>query len=152
TGENTNANITLTFTGTGMSATDCIPSCAATLHNANGTNINGTSFTPGTTSATAHFNLTGATLGTSDVRVTNLSGTGVCTACFTVTAANPSGISPSPNQAGQSATGVAVTITGAHFQSGATVAFSNSGITIDSTHFISSGEIDVVIHVSATGS
>src|SRR4029077_119411 len=118
TGENTNANITLTFTGTGMSATDCIPSCAATLHNANGTNINGTSFTPGTTSATAHFNLTGATLGTWDVRVTNLSGTGVCTACFTVTGANPTfaAMNPvSPNQAGQNATGITVTIMGAHY-------------------------------------
>jgi len=151
TGENTNADITLTFTGTGMSATDCIPSCSATLHNANGTNINGTSFTPGTTSATAHFNLTGATLGTWDVRVTNLSGTGVCTGCFTVTAANPSGITASQTQVGQGATGVHIAITGSHFQSGATVSFSNPGITLDSKTFINSGEIDVVIDVSSTG-
>jgi hypothetical protein len=151
TGENTNADITLTFTGTGMSATDCISSCSATLHNANGTNINGTSFTPGTTSATAHFNLTGATLGTWDVRVTNLSGTGVCSGCFTVTAANPSGITVSPSQVGQGATGVAMTITGSNFQSGANVTFSNPAIGLDSKTFINSGEIDVVIHVSSTG-
>jgi len=147
TGENTNADITLTFTGTGLDVGSGAD--GALLHKAGQTDIPGTSFAPGTTSATAHFDLTGAVLGTWDVKVHNSSGYGVCTACFTVTGANPSGITPSPTSAGQGATGKGVVITGSHFQSGATVTFSNSGITVPTTTFVNSGEIDVVINVTS---
>ena len=153
TGENTNAAIPLTFTGTGMTAPT-----SAVLHKAGQSDITGTSVTGSVsgTTATATFNLaTGsgggpAAIGAWDVRVSNIDGTGVCSGCFTVTSANPSGITPSPTSTGQGASGKAVTITGSHFQSGATVAFSNSGISVQSTNFISSGEIDVVINVSST--
>jgi len=146
TGENTNANLTVTFTGTGMDT-----ATTASLRKAGQPDILGTSFLSiGPTSSSAHFNLTSKAIGAWDVRVTNPDGTGVCSGCFIITSANPTLADPccSPNNLGQGAAGRAVTITGSNFQNGATVAFSNTNVHATSTTFISSGQLDLLVDVS----
>jgi len=131
--------------------------------------ITGTGFVDG---ATVTFSGTGITVGTvtvnsatsisttitvaedaattaRDVTVTNPDhGVGTCAACFTVHAA-PTVVSASPDTAGQGAVARSIVLTGTGFQSGATVSFSGTGITVDSVTFNSATSLTVTIDVAS---
>jgi hypothetical protein len=93
----------------------------------------------------------GTSTGTRDVTVTNPNGggTATCTACFTVTASPGAAISLSPNSRGRGATSQTITVTGSSFQSGAVVVFGASGITVNSTTFVSATQLTVNVTVAA---
>lgn len=101
------------------------------------------------TSLTANLTVaSNATLGTRDVTVTNVSGfSGSRTAAFNVRAAKPQLISVTPSQGNQGAT-FSVTLAGADFQSGATIAF-GPGITVTSTSFVSITQMTATIAIAS---
>ena len=91
-----------------------------------------------------------APTGSRDITVTNpdsQSGTG--TGIFTVNPA-PTITSLSPSQLPQGTTNQDVTIAGNNFQNGASVSFSGTGITVNSTTFVSATEITANISIEAT--
>lgn len=147
--------------------------------------VNGTNFPAGLTAAEVDFGpgvtvtgVSGLTLlrdrftaavtvapdaaaGDRDVVVRDLNGGGVsvargtCGACFNV-AGLPT-ISPlSPSVLGQGATAITVTIPGSNFQTGATVAFTGTGVTVNgSPNRVSASELRISVTVApgaATGS
>jgi hypothetical protein len=65
---------------------------------------------------------------------------------------NPTVSSANPSSRGQGASGQAITITGSHFQSGASASFSGAGITVNSTTFKSSTEVTANVSVLAGAS
>ncbi len=94
--------------------------------------------------------LQGAAISARNVTVSNPTGfgAGVCTACFSV-AARPGTFSLNPNTRGQGAANQVIVITGSLFQSGATVAFSGTGITLNSVTFNSATQLTVNISIAA---
>ena len=72
-----------------------------------------------------------------------------CTNCFTVTA-RPNPTSTNPSSRGRGATNQNVNLAGTGFQSGATVAFSGTGITVNNVAFSSSTLL--VVNLSVSGS
>ncbi len=91
-----------------------------------------------------------ATLGLSNVTVTNTGG-GVAsgTGLFTVTGSGTI-TAVSPASLAQGTTAQNVTITGTGFATGATTAFSGSGITVNSTTFVSATSVTANITIAAT--
>jgi hypothetical protein len=117
-----------------------------------GITVNSTTFVSGT-ELTANISISSsATTGLRDVTVTNGdAGVGSCVACFTVNV-KPTGITPAPSSRGQGATSQVITITGAGFSNGPTLAvtFSGTGITVNSTVWVSAVQITANITVSSS--
>ena len=91
-----------------------------------------------------------ASLGASSVTVTNPDdGVGSKANAFTVTA-RPTITSLSQTSGHRGSSNLSITVTGTGFVSGATVAFSGSGITVKSVTFSSSTKLTVVISLSST--
>ena len=97
---------------------------------------------------------TGASLGARDVTVVDPGfGVGSCTGCLTVTA-GPTVTSTTPASRGVGATNTVVAVNGTNFSSGATVAFSGTGITVNSTTYVSPTQLNANISIAgnaATG-
>jgi hypothetical protein len=139
------ASVNVTITGTGFA------SGASSAFSASGITVNSTTFVS-STQLTASVSLSAiATLGAGDVTVTNVDGgSAVCTSCFTVNAA-PTVASASPSSRGQGATSQDVSVTGSGFVSGGSLAaaFSGSGITVNSTTFVSSTQVTANITITS---
>jgi hypothetical protein len=95
--------------------------------------------------------LQGAAVGARAITVNNPTGFGsaTCATCFSVTA-RPGTFSLAPNTRGQGATNQNIVITGTLFQSGATVTFSGTGITVNSVTFNSATQLTVNISIAPT--
>jgi hypothetical protein len=105
--------------------------------------------TVGTTRMTAHLSVaSNAALGARDVSVTNPGASaGTCSGCLTIDV-GPVVTSTSPSSGARGSTET-VKVLGANFVNGATVTF-NKGVTVNSTTFVSAGEIDINITITAT--
>ncbi len=141
----TSQNITVTgnyfVSGAGLAVT----------FSGSGITVNSTTFVSAT-QLTANITLTtGATTSVRNVTVTNPTGfgSGSCSGCFTVNA-RPGNFTLSPNSRGQGASNQSITITGSNFQNAPTVAFSGTGITVNSTTFNSATSLTVNISVSSS--
>jgi hypothetical protein len=92
----------------------------------------------------------GAAPGARNVTVTNADGgVGLCPNCFTVNAA-PSVSAPStgsPVALGQGAASKTLHLVGTNFIATPTVAFSGTGVTKESTSFVSATQVDVVVSI-----
>lgn len=138
------ANQVVTITGTNFRS-------GATASFGSGVTVGATTFVSSTQlTATISIEPT-ATIGSRTVTVTNPPGFGsaTCAACFTVTAAPGATLTLAPASRGRGATGQTVTVTGTNFQSGAVVAFAGSGITVNSTTFVSATQLTVSVTVAA---
>jgi hypothetical protein len=92
----------------------------------------------------------GAATGARSVTVTNPdAGSGSLASAFTVNTA-PTVESTSPSSRGQGATSQTIAVKGKAFVSGASVSFSGTGITVNSTTFVSATELSAKITVEAT--
>jgi hypothetical protein len=124
---------------------------AAVSFSGTGITVNSTTFNSAT-QLTANITVgTTATLGARNVIVTNPAGggtAGTCTNCFTVNA-RPGTFTLNPNTRGQGAVNQIVVITGTLFQNGATVAFSGTGITVNSVTFTSATQLTANISIAA---
>jgi hypothetical protein len=104
------------------------------------------------TSATkiaVHFSVaSNATPGARDVSVTNPGASaGTCSGCLTINL-GPVVTSTLPSSGARGSTET-VKVLGANFVNGATVTF-NKGVTVNSTTFVSAGELDINITITAT--
>src|SRR6266511_3770363 len=119
-----------------------------------GITVNSTTFNS-TTQVTANISIAvGATTGARNVTVTNPdTGSASCTGCFTANT-GPTTTSMNPSSGPQGAGPGDGTVAGANFVSGATVSFSGTGITVNSTTFNSSTQLTVnaiIAQDAATG-
>ena len=149
------AGQSLTITGTGFGGAN--GTFAGTVA-FSGTGITVNSVTKSSaTQLTANVTLSAtAATGSRNVTVTNPSagGSATCNGCFSVTA-RPNPTSTSPSSRGRGATNQNVNVNGSNFQAGATVAFSGTGITVNSVNRTSSSLLVVNLSISgsaATGS
>lgn len=132
-----------------IAGTDLLDGATVSFSGA-GITVNSTTFVDDTT-LTVNVSIDGAAAtGSRNVTVQNPDGAtaAVCTACFTVDA-TPTATAASPSSRGQGAAAQDVTITGTSFLDGATVSFSGSGITVNSTTFDSATALTANITVSA---
>jgi titin len=140
---------TLTISGTNISASETSQVLLTKLGQAT---IPGTSIT-GSGPITASFDLRGVAPGVYDVKAINPTGThlgeGVCTGCFTVTAAAPTASGASPSTLGGGASNVTVTINGTNFFPGSTVTFSNAKVTPVGSPTFGTGTISQVVNVAS---
>jgi hypothetical protein len=125
---------------------------AAVTFSGAGITVNSTTYNSAT-QLTANITVaTGAATGARNVIVTNPAGggtAGTCTGCFTVNS-RPGVFTLAPNARGQGAINQSVVITGTLFQNGATVAFSGTGITVNSVTFTSATQLTANITIAAT--
>jgi IPT/TIG domain len=116
-----------------------------------GITVNSTTFVSAT-ELTAKITIeAGATTGVRTVTVTNLdAGVGSKENAFTVNGA-PTVTSTSPSSRGQGASKQSIAIKGTNFESGAGLAasFSGTGITVESTSFVSSTEVTATITIAS---
>jgi hypothetical protein len=135
---------TVTITGTGFA------SGATVAFSGTGITVNSTTFVSATSLSVNLSVAAGAATGARNVTVTNPdAGVGTKNGAFTVDAA-PTVTAVSPASRGQGAVSQTVTITGTGFVSGATAAFSGSGITVNSTSFVNATTLRASITISAT--
>ena len=115
-----------------------------------GISVNSTTFNSPTQLTVNISILQGAAISARNVTVTNPTGfgTATCAACFSVTA-RPGTFSLNPSTRGQGAANQVITITGTLIQSGATVAFSGTGITINSTTVTAPSQITLNVSIAA---
>ena len=133
----------LTVTGTGF------VSGATTSFSGSNITVNSTTFVNATTLTVNISISSGALVGTRAITVTNPdAGNGTSGSIFTVNAApTVTAVSPTSRDAG--AVNQNLTITGTNFITGATVAFSTNGITVNSTTFNSATSLSVNISISS---
>jgi len=133
----------LTVTGTGF------VSGATTSFSGSNITVNSTTFVSATTLTVNISISSGALVGTRAITVTNPdAGNGTSGSIFTVNAApTVTAVSPTSRDAG--AVNQNLTITGTNFITGATVAFSTNGITVNSTTFNSATSLSVNISISS---
>lgn len=74
---------------------------------------------------------------------------GTATVSITVSGPTPTVSDPSPTIRGQGAISQSITITGTNFASGATASFSGSGITVNSTTFVSATQLTANITIAS---
>jgi sulfopyruvate decarboxylase TPP-binding subunit len=124
-------------------------SSLATSFSGTGITVNSTTF-ESPTELTANITVAGgATVGARDVTVTNGdAGVGSCTGCFSINA-KPTITPPVPSSRGQGATDQNITITGTGFVDGAEVTFEGTGITVNSTEFVSPTELIANIDITS---
>jgi hypothetical protein len=136
-----------------IKGTNFVSGAAATF-SGTGITVNSTSFVS-STEVTANITVeSGATVGKRNVTVTNLdAGVGTLANGFEVTA-KPTVTSTSPSSRGQGATSQTIKITGSGFVNGGSLAasFSGTGITVNSTSFVSSTEVTANITVESGAS
>jgi hypothetical protein len=142
-------NTSVTVTGTGFSSS---PSTLSVSFSGPGTAVTGR--ISGTVSATSFTMLvtvpTTAATGEYSVTVHNGDyGVGGCTSCLKVEVI-PTVTSLTPAKFGQGASGVAVTILGNYFATGATVTCSNTGVSFSSVVVKSATEITAKVTVKST--
>ncbi len=118
------------------------------------TSISGTGVTVVSTTFVSSIKLTvklkaaaSATTGARDVTVTTGAGSGTCPGCLTIDPA-PGPTSTSPNT-GARGTTMNVDVLGSNFQSGAKATF-GTGITVNSTTFVSATKLTASITISST--
>ena len=113
-----------------------------------GVSVTSVAFT-GTTKITAHVNVaSGATIGPRSVSVTNPGASaGTCSNCLTIDI-GPAPASTSPSSGARGST-LTVHVLGENFVNGATVKI-NKGVTVNTTTFVNSGEIDINITITST--
>ena len=133
----------LTVTGTGF------VSGATTSFSGSNITVNSTTFVNATTLTVNISISSGALVGTRAITVTNPDlGNGTSGSIFTVNGApTVTAVSPTSRDAG--AVNQNLTITGTNFITGATVAFSTNGITVNSTTFNSATSLSVNISISS---
>ena len=133
----------LTVTGTGF------VSGATTSFSGSNITVNSTTFVNATTLTVNISISSGALVGTRAITVTNPdAGNGTSGSIFTVNGApTVTAVSPTSRDAG--AVNQNLTITGTNFITGATVAFSTNGITVNSTTFNSATSLSVNISISS---
>ena len=133
----------LTVTGTGF------VSGATTSFSGSNITVNSTTFVNATTLTVNISISSGALVGTRAITVTNPdAGNGTSGSIFTVNGApTVTAVSPTSRDAG--AVNQNVTITGTNFITGATVAFSTNGITVNSTTFNSATSLSVNISIAS---
>ena len=133
----------LTVTGTGFQ------SGATTTFSGTGITVNSTTFVNATTLTVNISISSGALVGTRAITVTNPdAGNGTSGSIFTVNGApTVTAVSPTSRDAG--AVNQNLTITGTNFITGATVAFSTNGITVNSTTFNSATSLSVNISIAS---
>ena len=133
----------LTVTGTGF------VSGATTSFSGSNITVNSTTFVNATTLTVNISISSGALVGTRAITVTNPdAGNGTSGSIFTVNAApTVTAVSPTSRDAG--AVNQNLTITGTNFITGATVAFSTNGITVNSTTFNSATSLSVNISIAS---
>ncbi len=115
-----------------------------------GVTVNSTTFVS-VTQLTANLTIAStATTGARNVTVSNADGgAGSCTGCFSVNGA-PTVTSTSPSSRGQGATAQNVTVIGTNFVSGAVVTVSGSGVTVNSTTFVSATQLAANLTIAST--
>ena len=133
----------LTVTGTGF------VSGATTSFSGSNITVNSTTFVSATTLTVNISISSGALVGTRAITVTNPdAGNGTSGSIFTVNGApTVTAVSPTSRDAG--AVNQNLTITGTNFITGATVAFSTNGITVNSTTFNSATSLSVNISIAS---
>ena len=133
----------LTVTGTGF------VSGATTSFSGSNITVNSTTFVNATTLTVNISISSGALVGTRAITVTNPdAGNGTSGSIFTVNGApTVTAVSPTSRDAG--AVNQNLTITGTNFITGATVAFSTNGITVNSTTFNSATSLSVNISIAS---
>jgi len=90
----------------------------------------------------------GAPLGVNDVTVTDPgNGVGTCTGCLTVTP-GPTVTSTAPGSRGAGANNQVVAIIGTNFLPGAVASFSGTGITVNSTSYVSPTKVNANISIA----
>jgi urease gamma subunit len=138
------ANQTIKITGSGFSSGASL----AASFSGTGITVNSTSFVS-STEVTANITVeSGAATGGRSITVTNGdAGVGTSGEIFTVNAA-PTVESTSPSSRGQGASKQAIAIKGTNFVSGATANF-GSGVTVESTSFVSSTELTATVSVES---
>ena len=137
-----NQNVTISGTGFAVGAVAAFANPAITVNST--TVVSGTQLTANISIAS------GATPGTSDVTVTNLDG-GVATATglFAING-SPSVTSTNPGAGDQGATSFNVTVNGTSFESGANASFTATGITVNSTTFVSPTRLTANISIAGS--
>lgn len=122
------------------------PGATASFSNA-GVVVNSTTFVDNNTLKANVTVSSAAATGTSNVTVTNSdSQAGTGTGIFSV-AAGPTVASASPLQGGQGST-LDVTITGTNFDNGASASFSDTGITVNSTSYLSPTQVTANVTIA----
>jgi hypothetical protein len=130
-GTNLNTGLAVAFSGTGIT-------------------VNSTTRTSATTAEVNVSVAADAPTGTRNITVTNTDGgSATCSACFSVTA-SATATSAAPSTMGQGAISETVTITGTNFNQGAAVAFSGTGITVESTSRVSATQLTAVVSIAPT--
>jgi hypothetical protein len=131
TGTNFNTGLNVAFSGIGIT-------------------VNSTTRTSATTAEVNISVAANALIGARNITATNTDGGSItCSGCFTVTA--PGTVSSvAPSTMGQGAISETVTLTGTHFNPGAAVTFSGSGITVESTTRVSATQLAAVVSISPT--
>ena len=139
--QGTSVPVTLTGTNFASGATVAVSNPGVTVSNV--VMVNATQITA-TLSIAAN-----ATVGTANVSVTTAGGTSG-TVSFSITAATPAPTltSVTPNT-GVQGTSVSVTLTGANFVSGATVAVSNPGVTVSNVVVVSATQITAMLSIAS---
>jgi prepilin-type N-terminal cleavage/methylation domain-containing protein len=135
---------TITVTGTNFQ------NGATASFSGSGITVNSTSFT-NSTHLSVNITVAGnATAGAYDITVVNADGgIGTLSGGFTVNAA-PTVTSLSPSSQAQNTSNHTITVNGSGFVSGASVSFSGSGITVNSTTFNTSSKITLSVSVSSS--
>ncbi len=116
-----------------------------------GVTVSSTSFVSSTELSVKVAVESGASTGSRTVTVTNPDGgSDSQSSAFTVNSA-PSVTQASPGSRGQGASNQTIAITGSHFESGAGLAasFSGTGITVNSTSFVSTTEVSAEVTIAA---
>jgi hypothetical protein len=135
------SNVKVSIVGTGFASGDTASVSGS------GVTVTSTAFKNSTHLQATLAVASNATVGARNVTVTLGSSSGSCTGCFTVDP-DPVVTSASPSSGTRGTTNLPVQIFGSNFANGAKVKFGN-GITISSTTFVNSGEIDAVISIGA---
>jgi len=142
------APVTLTLTGTNFAADG-----SASLTKTGQAAITGSNWVRNTSSSLSiDFDIVDVAPGAWVINIVNSDGgPASCSSCFTITAAAPVASSASPSGAPQGTTNKNISIIGSNFFPGATVTFSGTGITVNSTTFVDSSHLtaNISIDVSA---
>jgi prepilin-type N-terminal cleavage/methylation domain-containing protein len=138
----TNQNVTINGTG--------FVNGAVASFSGTGISVNSTTWVSATRLTASITVAANAPTGVRDVTVTNPdTGVGTATGVFTVNAA-PAVTATNPNPRGQGATNQNITITGTGFVNGAVASFSGTGITVNSTTWVSATQLTANIDIAGS--
>ena len=113
--------------------------------------IPGTNVSVSLVSMSAKFDVTAAAPGAWTVTVTNPdSSNGSCNNCLTVTAQAPTVTAAAPASRAQGTVSQPVTLTGTNFARGAVASVSGTGVTVNTTTFVSPTQLALVVSIDAS--